>query len=276
MRGIFVVLGLVGSFSLGCAIPAAADFSRGDAQDSFTRRNYSRPAGGGNTGSASAPIPGNFDVYILAMSYENDFCLNRPEKPECGINQGKYGMVLHGLWPNVLNDPKHTYAYCGIPAEKVGKNWCDREIDISSKLSSSELAALTEVMPGAQSCLHNYQWHKHGSCSGLEVGQFYREAESLARKFRGLKGFNGFIRDNARKSVTRQEMMDALASDLGEAGRDAVVLQCRRDGKKVYFVELHMTLLRNELQKFPNAGALGVNESWNKPSCPETGITISP
>lgn len=75
----------------------------------------------------SSPVPkqpGVFDNYVLAMSYGNDFCVSKPNIPECQDDTEKdAGMVLHGLWPNRHNDPKHEYGCCGkVSASDLGND----------------------------------------------------------------------------------------------------------------------------------------------------------
>src|ERR1700743_3879579 len=42
------------------------------------------------------PTPGQFDYYILSLSWEPGFCATKWVASECG--KGK-GFTLHGLWP---------------------------------------------------------------------------------------------------------------------------------------------------------------------------------
>src|SRR6266576_5176162 len=45
--------------------------------------------------------PGAFDYYVLALSWSPEFCRRHPTKAECV--SGKFGFVVHGLWPQYAN-----------------------------------------------------------------------------------------------------------------------------------------------------------------------------
>ena len=51
-----------------------------------------------------AEANGNFDYYVLALSWQPAFCEGRPDKSECRTQtQNRFdanNFVLHGLWPN--------------------------------------------------------------------------------------------------------------------------------------------------------------------------------
>ena len=74
--------------------------------------------------SSAAPrsqgTPGEFDFYVLSLSWSPTFCLTHPDNEQCS---GKgYGFVLHGLWPQ--------YARGGWPAS------CEPQ----SQLSAEDMA----------------------------------------------------------------------------------------------------------------------------------------
>jgi ribonuclease T2 len=234
------------------------------------------------------PTPGEFESYTLAMTYEVDFCDINPDKKECKDGLGRAGLVLHGLWPNKSNDPKHTYQYCGnLNEEQIGKEWCAPDIDVQIQMTPLVLSALTLVMPGVESCLYNHEWYAHGTCSGLTVNDYFNLSATIAGGFRKLGHFEAFLVQYAGKTVTRQQLMDALIQDFGDKTVDAAIFLCREDKqtKTHHFTEVDLTLQRKTIDKFPAADSLGVTEPImdhdgksvkNLGSCPETGIVVSP
>src|SRR5579862_8734242 len=68
--------------------------------------------------------PGQFDYYVLTLSWSPSYCLLHPDdRPQCG---GKgYGFVLHGLWPQFDSGgyPQYCAADPTLPAnaETVGR-----------------------------------------------------------------------------------------------------------------------------------------------------------
>ncbi|WP_455929719.1 ribonuclease T2 family protein [Pseudomonas fluorescens] len=105
----------------------------------------------------SQGTPGEFDFYVLSLSWSPTFCLTHPGNEQC---TGKgYGFVLHGLWPQ--------YAKGGWPAS------CDTQ----SRLSAADLAKGALIYPTP--ALLKHEWAKHGTCSGLDASS-YLEASDTA------------------------------------------------------------------------------------------------
>ncbi|WLH87280.1 ribonuclease T2 [Pseudomonas sp. FP2338] len=105
----------------------------------------------------SQGVPGEFDFYVLSLSWSPTFCLTHPGNEQC---TGKgYGFVLHGLWPQ--------YAKGGWPAS------CDTQ----SRLSAADLAKGALIFP--TQALLKHEWAKHGTCSGLDASS-YLEASDTA------------------------------------------------------------------------------------------------
>ena len=42
--------------------------------------------------------PGQFDYYLLSLSWSPAFCIQRPDSPECN-GPRRFGFIVHGLWP---------------------------------------------------------------------------------------------------------------------------------------------------------------------------------
>ncbi|MGY2197399.1 ribonuclease T2 family protein [Pseudomonas gingeri] len=88
---------------------------------------------------------GEFDYYLLALSWSPTFCLTHTGNEQC---TGKgYGFVLHGLWPQ--------YARGGWPQS------CAPLTPLSAEQRQQGLT----LFPTAR--LMEHEWKKHGTCSGL-------------------------------------------------------------------------------------------------------------
>lgn len=92
--------------------------------------------------------PGNFDYYVLALSWSPEFCHNHAEKVEC--RGGHYGFIVHGLWPQFAH---------GYPE------------NCSDQTSIVSLPESVDVMPDPE--LIRHEWKTHGTCSGLEPGAYF-------------------------------------------------------------------------------------------------------
>lgn len=112
-------------------------------------------------GRAQEGAAGQFDYYLLTLSWAPTYCLTHVEdRSECS---GKgYGFVLHGLWPQFESGgyPEHCAAASdlSLEAEAVGRT----------------------VFPSLG--LMRHEWQAHGTCSGLDAVTYFRTADrALAR-----------------------------------------------------------------------------------------------
>ncbi len=181
---------------------------------------------GGATRAPAAAKPADFDFYTLAMSWHSGFCNGR-SRPDCRGAKGD--LVLHGLWPSrakgahpAFCDGSRKQGFCGYaPLE----------------LSTDTRDALDTVMPGSQVCLDRYQWHKHGSCSGLNPQRYFEQTVAYSQWLRHAPPANK-MRLNSGGSVSRAAVLDWFA-EWGFGG--AVSLHCK-DG---YLEEVRLYLQPN-------------------------------
>lgn len=106
--------------------------------------------------------PGQFDFYVLALSWSPAYCANGGDKrsPEqCQLGAQK-GFVVHGLWPQY---EKGYPISCPTDRKDLPK-------------SSFEKAA--SIFPDLK--LATNEWRRHGSCSGLDP-ELYLDAVATAR-----------------------------------------------------------------------------------------------
>lgn len=94
--------------------------------------------------------PGDFDYFVLALSWSPAFCRRNPDRDQCG--QGRR-LTLHGLWP------------------QYEQGWPE---DCPSRFGRPSRAALraNADLTGSEGLLA-YQWRKHGACSGLAPDAFF-------------------------------------------------------------------------------------------------------
>ncbi len=92
--------------------------------------------------------PGQFDFYLLNLSWSPEFCATHGDSPECGRN---LGFVVHGLWPQDTSGdyPQHC----------------------SDAPGPSNPQADTDIMPTAS--LVEHEWETHGTCSGLGANDYF-------------------------------------------------------------------------------------------------------
>jgi ribonuclease T2 len=106
-------------------------------------------------GKGDAIQPGDFDYYLLSLSWAPDFC-NKPnvqhDARECGAGR-RLGFVVHGLWPQ-LDDGGHP-SQCA-PARPVAQDIVQR---------------MLALIPGEG--LIQHEWRDHGTCSGLSSAAYF-------------------------------------------------------------------------------------------------------
>lgn len=113
-------------------------------------------ATGATAASRNQGSAGEFDFYVLSLSWSPTFCLTHPGNEQCS---GKgYGFVLHGLWPQ--------YAQGGWPASCAPQ----------SRLSDEEMEKGAALFPTR--ALLKHEWAKHGTCSGLEPLEYLERTDT--------------------------------------------------------------------------------------------------
>lgn len=112
-------------------------------------RRGDRNSGGRNYGAR----PGQFDFYVLALSWSPTYCnsqAGRRSRNQCRVG-ANLRFVVHGLWP------QH---------ERGSPSYCDERNPPRSAVEKAR-----GVFP--ELGLARYQWRKHGSCSGLSPSAYF-------------------------------------------------------------------------------------------------------
>jgi ribonuclease T2 len=100
---------------------------------------------------------GDFDYYVLSLSWSPQHCASRPptgSDRQCA-GPRRYGFVLHGLWPQYEKGYPQTCA-------------------TGAQVSSTTVDSLLDIMPSPQ--LVRHEWSKHGACSGLPPAAYFAAA----------------------------------------------------------------------------------------------------
>jgi ribonuclease T2 len=113
--------------------------------------------------------PGQFDFYILSLSWSPSFCAEAAERhggqsggAQCGARP--YSFVVHGLWPQY---DRGFPEYCQTP---------------SPRLDHRIVSSMLDLMP-APYLIFN-EWDKHGTCSGLSPNAYFetiRKARAMVK-----------------------------------------------------------------------------------------------
>ncbi|MBU6456644.1 MAG: ribonuclease T2 [Bradyrhizobium sp.] len=168
------------------------------------------------TGTASAQdrrqnTPGEFDYYVLSLSWSPSFCEDAQERGNNGRSQqaqcgGRpFSFVVHGLWPQY----EHGYPeYCDR-----SKEWLDRNI----------MTSMLDLMP-APGLIFN-EWKKHGTCSGLDARAYF---ETVRKARAAVKIPEEYLRLSDPKMVTPAEVEDAFVKANPGLSTQAMAVTCNR------------------------------------------------
>jgi ribonuclease T2 len=126
--------------------------------------------------SRADDIPGDFDLYVLALSWSPTYCLvdDNPDPRACTAAQ--HGFIVHGLWPQY---DRGYPEYCRTTEER----WVPDAIADS----------MADIMPSRG--LVGSEWRKHGVCSGLMPFDYFDLTREAYRKIAIPKAYRAPTKD---------------------------------------------------------------------------------
>jgi len=171
----------------------------------------------GQEGSA----PGEFDYYVLSLSWSPSFCEaaaeRRPDRvprDQCGARP--YSFVVHGLWPQFERGFPEK---CQNPPPRL-----NREI----------VSSMLDLMPARRLVYH--EWDTHGTCSGLSQRAYFE----LVRKARAIVTIPPEFTDvKDYRTVAPQEVQDAFVKANQGATATSVTITC--SGRRLGEVRICLT-----------------------------------
>lgn len=151
--------------------------------------------------------PGQFDFYVLALTWSPAFCQSeggRRESEQCGL-RAQDAFVVHGLWPQFDR---------GFPTEcGFGRNPSRADIDKAMKVFPDEGLA-------------RYEWRKHGTCAGGGPGDYFEEVAAARDK---VSIPEEFARPGRAFSITPVEIERAFVAANRGLRADMMSVQCNRN-----------------------------------------------
>ncbi len=155
---------------------------------------------------ATADVAGDFDYYVLAVSWQPTWCSTTGDDrdaPECRGGTGR-DFSVHGLWPQYEDGWPE---YCNT-----------RERDPSRR----ESQAMADVMGSGG--LAWYQWQKHGRCTGLSSRDYYDATRQAYESLTIPEVFDDLGRDITLPPAVVEE---AFLEVNPEIGPDGLTVACR-------------------------------------------------
>jgi ribonuclease T2 len=150
---------------------------------------------------------GDFDFYVLALTWSPGFCAlegARKAREQCDPGQN-LGFTVHGLWPQFER---------GYPTE------CGPAGRSPSRIALEEARG---VFPDEG--LARHEWRRHGTCSGKAPAEYFRDVRRAREQVRIPERFRSMPRDAAATPI---EIERAFADANPELRPDMMAVVCRR------------------------------------------------
>ena len=154
--------------------------------------------------------PGEFDFYVLSLSWSPSFCEEAAERGNEGRAQAQcggrpYSFVVHGLWPQY----EHGFPdYCQRPSPGL-----DRNI----------MTSMLDLMP-APGLIFN-EWDKHGTCSGLGARAYF---ETIRKARSTVKIPPEYLELSEEKTVAPADIEEAFIKANPGLSNAAISVTCNR------------------------------------------------
>src|SRR5882672_5537867 len=153
--------------------------------------------------------PGEFDYYVLSLSWSPSFCEEAEERGNSGRSQqaqcgGRpFAFVVHGLWPQYER---------GFP------EYCQRP---SPRLDRNIMSSMLDLMP-APGLIFN-EWDKHGTCSGLAARAYF---ENIRKARAAVKIPEEFLQLSEQKSISPDALEAAFIKVNPGLSSSAISVTC--------------------------------------------------
>lgn len=153
--------------------------------------------------------PGEFDFYVLSLSWSPSFCEAASERGNSGRSQAAqcggrpFSFVVHGLWPQYES---------GFP------EYCQRP---SPRLARNIMTSMLDLMP-APGLIFN-EWDKHGTCSGLGERAYF---ETIRKARAAVKIPDEFLQLSEPKTIAPGDLEEAFMKANPGLSSSAVSVTC--------------------------------------------------
>jgi ribonuclease T2 len=162
--------------------------------------------------------PGEFDFYVLSLSWSPSFCDAAGDRAsrqaQCGPRP--FSFVVHGFWPQY---DKGFPEFCQQPAPRL-----DRNI----------VSSMLDLMPAPRLIFH--EWDRHGTCSGLSPRGYF---ETVRKARAVVKIPPEFLDVKSELTVTPDGVAEAFIKANPGLTRDGMAVGC--DNKRLKEIRICMT-----------------------------------
>lgn len=163
--------------------------------------------------------PGQFDFYVLSLSWSPSFCESgggrRGRSNQQCDGSRPYAFVVHGLWPQYDRGFPQN---CERPAP-----WIDKKL----------IRSMLDIMPAYGLVLH--EWKTHGTCSGLKADRYFETVRNASER---VKIPARFVRINNYTMVSPDEVERAFIEANPGLANDMIAVTC--DSRRLREVRICM------------------------------------
>jgi ribonuclease T2 len=175
-------------------------------------------------GPARASEQGTFDYYALSLSWSPTYCAGQAgghDNQQCAPGR-RFAFVVHGLWP------------------QFEKGW-PQDCDTSERwVPEDTIQAMLDIMPSRQLVIH--EWKKHGSCSGLNIADYFAEIRTVFGKVRIPARY---LAPNTDLSVTPKQLSDDFVKTNGGLDASMMAVECGNRTDRARVSELRLCFDRD-------------------------------
>jgi ribonuclease T2 len=142
--------------------------------------------------------PGNFDFYLLNLSWSPEYCHSHSSAAECAAHDA---FVLHGLWPQNAN---------GQNPQKC-----------SNTPGPTDPSAYKDIYPDPG--LLEHEWQTHGTCSGLSPNDFFNTARTAYQSVKIPSTLSGLT---SQASMPPDQILDLFTQTNPGIPLSSLALSC--------------------------------------------------
>src|SRR6201992_2574888 len=191
--------------------------------------------------------PGEFDYYVLSLSWSPSFCEEAQERgsrsrgTQAQCDGRPFSFVVHGLWPQY----EHGFPeYCQRPSPRLARNI---------------MTSMLDLMP-APGLIYN-EWDKHGTCSGLGERAYF---ETIRKARAAVKIPEDYLQLSEEKTVAPDDVEAAFVKANPGLKSCGIAVTCNR--KRL--IERRICLSRElEFRDCPEI---------DRQACPLDSVTMPP
>ena len=144
-------------------------------------------------------VAGNFDFYVLVLSWSPEFCYSHPNAGECSQHKG---FLVHGLWPQNTDGTYPQNCQTSQPAP-------------------TNPESMSDIMPGE---IVRHEWLTHGTCSGLNGDNYF----ALIRKLYNSIRIPDTLKQPTRSAtLSTSQMKHEFEQANSQLRDDEIVVQLR-------------------------------------------------